>query len=172
MTLKTTDKWLLIAVFMLGSLQFIGFFAETLGASKLGRAVRGVGLVSVAAPLPLVFSAHDGLETFAQTYVITLSWGEGTKKSPTRLEIDPKLYSQASGSYNRRNIYGAVFSHGPVIAKRSGTALIDAVIRYGLCGTGPLLQAFNFSPNPVSVLMESRPNQPEREAWIHKVSCL
>ena len=171
MTLKTSDRWILIGVFILGSLQFIGFFAETLGASKLGRAVRGVGLLSVAAPLPLVFSAHDGLETFAQKYFITLNWGVETTEAPTRIEVDPKVYSQATGSYNRRNIYGAVFSHGPVIAKRSGTALIDAVIRYGLCRTGPLLTAFKLTPNPVSVLIESRPNHPERETWIHRVTC-
>jgi len=171
MMLHSRDRWMLMAVFVLASTQFVGFALETAGAQSIGKQIRGLGLVSTAAPLPLVFSAHDGLETFAQSYAVTLHWSSENAHRSKRVRIDSRLYGKVKGSYNRRNIYGAAFSHGPVIASKSGTDLIDAVLQYGLCGKGTLLAEFGLPANPTSFEIESRPNNPRQTPWIHTVRC-
>ena len=172
MMLKARDRWLLMATFALASAQFVGFGLEIVGAQTLGKSVRGVGLVSAAAPLPLVFSAHDGLETFAQTYAVTLKYPEGASSTERRVEIDSRLYGRTSGSYNRRNIYGAAFSHGPVIARsEGGITLIDSILSFGLCGKGPLSVQFDLPPNATSVEIESKPHRKSQPTWRHTVRC-
>ena len=171
MRLRTRDRWLLIGVFAMGFTQFLGFGLETLGGQKLGTPIRSLGVVTAAAPLPLVFSAHNGLETFAQQYVVTLFWQNGDGEKRQRVRIDSALYSRVAGSYNRRNIYGAVFSHGPIIASKSGTALIDDILIYALCGDGVLLTEFSLPKQPTSLSVESRPNDPAKNAWTHAVRC-
>ena len=171
MRLGTRDRWLLIAVFAVSLTQFLGFGLETLGGGKLGTPIRSFGLVSTAAPLPLVFSAHNGLETFAQQYAVTLFWQNDGSEKRQRVLIDSALYSQVAGSYNRRNIYGAVFSHGPIIASKSGTALIDDILIYALCGDGVLLTEFSLPKQPNSLSVESRPNDSAKKVWTHAVRC-
>ena len=169
--LSHRDRWLLIGVFVLASTQFLGFALETCGMSSVGKSLRNIGLVSTAAPLPLVFSAHDGLETFAQTYAITLHWTKTSTPRTKRIELDAPMYSKTEGSYNRRNIYGAIFSHGPIIARKSGVELINAVLSYGLCTPGTLLREFDLDPNPTYFEVESRPYDPHQKLWKHTVRC-
>ena len=171
MILHKRDRWFLIGVFVIASTQFSGFALETLGASSIGKSLRGIGLVSTASPLPLVFSAHDGLETFAQTYAVTLYWTSDSTHRSQRIHIDAPLYGKVEGSYNRRNIYGAAFSHGPVVARKSGTELINAVLSYGLCLPGPLLREFGLEENPTYFEVESRPTNPHQDMWTHTVRC-
>ena len=171
MILHNRDRWLLIGVFVLASTQFSGFALEKLGMSSIGKVFRGVGLVSTASPLPLVFSAHDELETFAQTYTVTLHWTSDSTHRSQRIDIDASVYGKVEGSYNRRNIYGAAFSHGPVIARKSGTELINAVLSYGLCQPGTLLREFGLDGNPTYFEVESRPNNPHQDVWKHTVRC-
>ena len=171
MRLGRADRWLLIGVFAIGLTQFLGFGLETLGGGKVGTPIRNLGLVTAAAPLPLVFSAHDGLETFAQQYAVTLFWQNNGSEKRQRVLIDSTLYSQVTGSYNRRNIYGAVFSHGPIIASKSGTALIDDILIYALCGDGVLLTEFSLPNEPSSLSVESRPNDLGKKVWKHTVRC-
>ena len=171
MILHNRDRWFLIGVFVLASIQFSGFALEALGVSSIGKSLRGIGLVSAASPLPLVFSAHDGLETFAQTYAVTLHWTDDSTHRSQRIHIDAPLYGKVAGSYNRRNIYGAAFSHGPVIARKSGTELINAVLSHGLCQPGPLLKEFGLEENLTSFEVESRPNNQRQDVWTHTVRC-
>jgi hypothetical protein len=159
---KRLDNMLLIGVFVVGGLQLLGFLLQS-------KAIRGLGQVSAASPLPLVFTAHDGLETFAQHYAVELYYS--TKDTPTRVDVDPRLYSKLSGSYNRRNVYGAIFAHGPILAKGKGRALIDSVARHGFCNQGPLLSTFGLAHHPIRVVLESKPNNPSQRVWRHEVQC-
>jgi hypothetical protein len=162
MTLSRRDQVLLIGVFCIALLQVIGF--------GLGnKIIRGMGIVSASSPLPFVFSAHNGLETFAQRYAVEIV----VDSTPnTRVEIDHLLYSQLGGAYNFRNAYGAIFSHGPVIEKMDGGSdLIDAIATYGFCSEGELLAAFELDLKPLSVILESRPQNQNQETWRHQVDC-
>ncbi len=153
---------LLIAVFCLAGLQLCGFLVQS-------KSLTGLGRITAASPLPLVFTSHDGLETFAQKYAVELYYGSDSK--PIRTEVTPALYSEVSGSYNRRNVYGAIFSYGPILAQGPGIDLVNAVAQYGLCGHGPLLSTFRLAYDPQRVVLESKSYDDSKPLWRHEVQC-
>jgi hypothetical protein len=116
----------------LGLLQALGF---AVGSETL----RGLGAMTAASPLPFVFSSFRGVETFAAEFEIVLTRPNGER---VRHVVTPELYANLDGPYNRRNTYGAVLSYGPALDAPRERALVDAVLRYGLCGRGPLAQRF------------------------------
>lgn len=165
MSLPARDRFLLVALFTLAGLQGLGFLLES-------RALRGLAAATAASPLPFVFSAHEGVETFSARFSVTLLEEEGDNAWAHRIEFDPALYARLSGSYNRRNVYGAIFSHGPLLTRsEEGAALVDAVARYGLCADGALLREFGLSHRPRSVTLEADPQDPLTPNWRHEVAC-
>ena len=103
--------------------------------------LRGVGFASVSSPLPLVFSSYQGVETFTTTFDLEAPLQNGTI---VRREIDASLYGKIGGAYNRRNVYGVLFSHGPFFEKKELIALRDEVLHYGVCEPGVLVEEFGF----------------------------
>lgn len=165
MTLTTRDRVMLIALFVLAGMQTLGFLLES-------RALRGLAAATCASPLPFVFSSHDGVETFSARFSVTLLEEEGDNALAHRIDFDPHIYAGLSGAYNRRNVYGAIFSHGPLLTRSDeGSALVDAVTRYGLCADGALLREFGLSHRPRRVTLEADPKNPLTPNWRHEVAC-
>jgi len=123
---------LYILLFLIGSLQIIGVATSS-------RSLKGIGLASVASPLPLVFSHFRGIETFAADFYLRLKKNGRIKYDS---EITSELYEKLEGPYNRRNIYGAVFAYGPVLTESSEKILVNSVLKQGLCFDGPLVAEF------------------------------
>lgn len=122
-------QWSLI---VLGFVQAIGF---TIGVKE----IRGIGLASVASPLPIVFTQFRGIETFALKFEVEVvsNSGEVVKK-----EITPEVYSKLHGPYNIRNVYGAVISYGAGFKSETELKILDSVLSYGVCDNGPLVEDF------------------------------
>lgn len=123
---------LYLLLFVIGSLQIIGV---ALGS----RTLKGIGLASVASPLPLVFSHFRGIETFAADFQLRL---KKNGKVVFDTQITSELYQKLKGPYNRRNIYGAVFAYGPVLTQPSEKVLVESVLKQSLCSGGPLVSEF------------------------------
>lgn len=154
------EHGLLAAVFVIAGLQLLGFVLQN-------RAIRGLGTATAASPLPFVFSSHDGIETFTPRFAVEL-----VDERTQRIEIGPELYSRLGGAYNRRNVYGVIFSHGPLLIRTTeGRALLDAVARYGLCAGGTLQREFGLSSEARTVTLEARPRDPAAPTWRHEVAC-
>ncbi len=117
-----------LLVLAIGSLQLIGY---GLGVS----AIRKLGQLSAASPLPLVFSHFRGLETFSPRFAILAESDSGEARE---IPITPEVYSKLDGSYNRRNMYGAVFAFGAVLNQPVEYVMVNSVLSYSLCPTGPL----------------------------------
>ena len=133
--------WALVGI---GLLQPLGYLTGL-------TAVRGIGMATVASPLPLVFSHFRGVETFAADFELELLFADGrTHREP----ITPALYARLGGPYNRRNTYGAVISYGPAFTEPQEKELLRAVLSYGFCRGGPLA-------------VELGTSEPVREARIH-----
>ena len=130
----------------LGLLSALGF---VIGSDTL----RGLGAMTAASPLPFVFSSFRNVETFAADFEIELTRPNGER---VRHRITPELYAKLDGPYNRRNTYGAVLSYGPALDAANERALVDAVLRYGLCARGPLAQRFGEVEPVQRVLVEVR----------------
>lgn len=101
-------------------------------------------MASCASPAPKVFTVSKGLETFSTDFVI--EWSDFDDKSHS-LKLDSTLYGQICGPYNRRNIYGALFAYGPILASEPATQpLFNDVCRYALSSEGPLLRELGIDP--------------------------
>lgn len=145
-TASRARTWASYALIAIGLLQAIGW------ATGLD-ALRGIGAMSAASPLPFVFSSFRGVETFAADFEIELVSESGAR---TRHVITPALYSKLDGPYNRRNTYGAVLAYGPALDAPDERHWVGSVLSYGLCGQGPLARRFGASEPIVLVNVEVR----------------
>jgi hypothetical protein len=117
-------RWPAWALLTVGLTQMVGDLA---GLAWL----KGLGAATAAAPAPKVFSAVRGYETYSTRFF--LEW-EDAQGETTSLPLTPELYGRLQGPYNRRNIYGAALSYGPVLP----ASLRDPVMTFALCFPGPL----------------------------------
>lgn len=112
-------KYIYIMVIIIGLLQIIGYLSRI-------KIIRGIGVALCSSPLPIVFTEVKGIETFASDFYIEFTNEKGEQEV---FQITSGLYSKLNGPYNRRNIYGAAISYGPLLKKE----LWEAVLNYGLC---------------------------------------
>lgn len=103
---------------------------------------RDIGFVSVASPLPLVFSAFEGYETFSNSFFLEAELKNGTHIS---LPMDSSMYDMIGGAYNRKNVYGAMFSHGPFFIDYKMLNLRDKILHYAVCDPGTLMKDFKIN---------------------------
>ena len=155
---RSFRTWAAVALLLLGLSQMAG---DALGLDWL----RGIGAVSVAAPLPRVFSDVRGLETFASRFELEVETASGVE----RREIDPELYSRLGGPYNRRNVYGAALSYAPRLPQR----LWRQVFCYGFASGGPLRRELGVPDDAraVRVYITTR-TRGRRQAWILEPRCV
>ena len=139
-------------ILALGCLQMVGF---VLG----NRVLRGVGAASGASPLPKVFSAINGYETFAADFTILYELAD----QDVELAVLPELYQRLGGPYNRRNVYGAALSYAPVLPEK----IWQAVFRYSLKSSGPFIAELGIPADASRVRIRVRAKtRGSGEEWI------
>lgn len=110
--------------------------------------LKAVSAVTMISPCPKVFTAHKGLETYSTKFFIEYTDTQGVEHS---VEITPELYGRVKGPYNRRNVYGAVLSYGPVLVNDPKAApMFWQVARFALAGDAPLLRELGIDPASVA----------------------
>lgn len=121
-------------------------------------------MVSASSPLPIVFTEVRGVETFTNDFF--LSWKNDQGKME-QLKITPELYSKFKGPYNRRNIYGAAISYGPILPEK----LWKPILTYGLCND-ILKDELNIpvTKNDFSILIQTR-REGKQDEWSLKTNC-
>jgi hypothetical protein len=128
---------------ILGLSQMTGDLLERYVHAPVGRALKGVGAATTAAPAPKVFSSVRGLETYSTRFYIEWTDRAGIEHS---LLLSPEIYGRIRGPYNRRNVYGAALAYGPVLPE----SLRDPVMRYALCNEAPLLRELGIDPDNIA----------------------
>lgn len=146
-----------IVIIGIGLLQTIGYLTNA-------PALRNLGVVSSASPLPIVFTEVKGVETFASDFY--MQW-ENDQHYLESIKITPELYARFKGPYNRRNIYGAAISYGPVLPEKVWKPILD----YGLCNN-ILEDELQIPIGKVnfSIKIKTR-TQGKSDEWILKSSC-
>ena len=119
--------------------------------------MKGLGAAWGISPAPKVFSAAEGLETFSSQFFII--WKDRDSVLH-RMQLTSKSSKNMKGPYNRRNVYGAILSYGPLLSKNE--ALRDAyesVVTYAISQNGPLLKELGIPAEYVSdaILIEVVP---------------
>jgi len=137
--------------------------------------VKAFGAATHASPAPKVFTAQDGFETYANRFFLEWRDAGGNRQS---LELTPATYSAIAGPYNRRNVYGAVFSYAPVLDANPATqGMFRAVLRRGLCGSPSVLGEVGIPADatrhgPLLIRLEPRRKYDDtRHALTHEVRC-
>jgi len=132
--------------------------------------VRGVAFMTVASPLPLVFSVYNGIETFSTMFDLDITFQNDTQIQKT---IDHKLYGNMKGPYNRKNVYGVVFSHGPFFKEPNQIKMRDQILQYGLCKPGELAKEFGIYDKlkHVTINVKSKTVGNEGKSWRIDVPC-
>ncbi len=118
--------------------------AQMVGAVTGIAPLQGLAAATGASPAPKVFSAHRGLETYSTDFVLGWTDHGGVEHE---LSLTPDVYSRLRGPYNRRNVYGAVLSYGPVLQANPTTRpMFESVARAALCDGAPLLVEIGVDP--------------------------
>ena len=111
----------------IGFLQMIGFVFKQ-------DWLKGVGLMTTASPLPIVFTEVKGIETFAQDFYLFYDDKYGIAQE---VKITPKLYGKFDAPYNYRNVVGAAVSYGPVLPEE----IWKSVLKFSFITPGILTHA-------------------------------
>jgi hypothetical protein len=130
--LRTIGEVLLI---LLGFIQLIGW---VFGIPSL----TGIGFMSNASPLPLVFSVFRGKEPFSSTFDLAIKESDGKLH---QIRISPEIYAQLEGPYNLRNVYGAAFASLPMLESSNEKELVHSVLKFGFCEPGVVRKQFGFT---------------------------
>lgn len=158
--MSTSKKVLFCILVFIGLLNSIGYLINS-------TILRGIAAATCSSPLPLVFTNVKGVDTYALDFKITVFSKNCNENVYT---ITPQLYSQLKGPYNRRNVYGAAFSYAPIL----NDSLRNAVLHYGLCGSGVLLKEMGIIDIPekirISITQKSKTEINNRN-WTYNYNC-
>lgn len=149
-------KALYILVILIGGLQIIGWISGI-------RQIRSLGAAWCSSPLPIVFTEVKGVETFASNFTIRYTVSD----SSFERKITPEVYNKLEGPYNRRNVYGAAISYGPVLPEK----LWKSVLNYGICN-GTLRSEINIPEDAenVNILIQTRTAN-RNDTWVLNIDC-
>ena len=127
-----------------GLLQIIGFATGQ-------KWLKGIGQITVASPLPIVFTEQQGCETFALDFSVEYI---DCKNRMGKIPITPQIYSRFDGPYNYRNVVGAAISYGAILPEE----IWKAVLTYAFIEPGEVGRAFNLETplRKVTVQLDSR----------------
>lgn len=149
-----------------GALALLVVGLAAIAGDATGLAVlKGPALATMASPLPKVFSAVDGYETFAARFTVVAERPDGSR---TVLELTPEVTRGLRGPYNRRNVYGAALAYGPKLPR----PVWQAVFCYGLAPGGPLRAELGLPADAVAVTVEiESKTRGSDERWTLEAEC-
>ena len=141
-------QWLLLAT--LGLIGTIKPLFDQMGHQKLSA----LASMTQVSPAMKVFTAHDGYETFANKFSITIDRVDGSRE---QLTMSPELYQRLDGPYNRRNAYGATIAYGPLLSTNPSTrSMFEQVAAYSICKPGTLIAEVSGNRTPGQLRGNSR----------------
>ncbi|XWV26336.1 desaturase [Tupanvirus soda lake] len=158
---KVVYQILLLVVLGIGCMNIVGYMFNS-------TPIKAVSFVSGASPLPLVFSAYNGVETFSTTFTIDIETNDNiTFAFPLTREI----YSNIEGPYNRRNIYGVVFSHGPFFQLPELVALRQLLLKYAICEHKLKFDKYPSNIKKATINIKSKTVGNKNQSWSMDVMC-
>jgi sterol desaturase/sphingolipid hydroxylase (fatty acid hydroxylase superfamily) len=158
---KNSINWKTYLLLFIGLISTVGYISNT-------PVIKGIGYATAASPLPLVFSVYNGVETFSTVYNVTVNSSNGIH----HMTLNNTMYDKIRGPYNRRNMFGVLFSHGPFFTDPKIIQIRDQVLTNALCN-GVLASEFNFKGDIYDILIEIRSKTVgfENRTWVIPIHC-
>lgn len=160
--MSKTEKFFSVLIILIGSLSMIGTLTSM-------DPIKGIGFMTTASPLPLVFSKFRGVENFSSDYYMDVRFKDGETIS---MKLTPEIYERAGGPYNRRNPYGAVLAYGPMLTKPNEIILRDKVMQYSACGQGTFMREIGISKPIEHINVTVKSKTVARPVWNFEVNCI
>lgn len=113
-----------IGILALGSTAMLGHIINS-------KPLKSIDLATCTAPYTKVFcnaqtaDTNKHFEPFAAEFKLRYKYAGRWQQ----LEITPEIYQRLEGSYNRRNVYGAVIAFGPALPKDLRVPLLDYALK-------------------------------------------
>ena len=107
--------YLRILLVAIGLLQVIGFATGQ-------KWLKGIGQITVASPLPIVFTEQKGCETFALDFSIEYEDENGSRGL---IPVTPQVYANFDEPYNYRNVLGAAISYGAILPEKIWRPILE-----------------------------------------------
>jgi hypothetical protein len=149
--MSTRAKSILVLLVALGTLQM---FAEVLAMPRL----KAVFAATQVSPAMKVFTAHQGYETHAARFAIAWIDADGVAQ---RLAVDPEIYRNVQGPYNRRNVYGAALAYGPLLRTDPKLRpMQESVMHYAFCSPGALRSDLGIPRDAANLTIHVLPTRP------------
>ena len=155
---------IIVLILFIGCLQPIGYIFNL-------PHIKAFGLITASSPLPLVFSSYNGVETFSTEFTLNVT---NHDNATIYLPMSLDLYNMIQGPYNRRNVYGAVFSHGPFFLTPNLIHVRNQVLYYGICKNGLSIKSWGemfTHVKTVTVIVTSKTMGNENKQWLMNVTC-
>lgn len=109
--------------------------------------LKAIGASFGASPAPKVFSSIDSLETFSSEFYLTWQDKQGIWQ---KQKLTPELAKKFKGPYNRRNVYGAILSYGPVFSKNAIlTPAYEAILSYAVSEKGSFFKELGIDQDTI-----------------------
>ena len=152
-------KLIALGLILFGSIQMIGDVCHI-------PLLKGIGQATNASPAPKVFTSQNGYETFSKRFYFEYKDNAGETRM---VEITPKNYQFLRGPYNRRNMYGATISYGPVLVSLDKTKpLFDNVSNYAMCQRQSILDEMGIAydkSKPLKLIIKERLPKNDNKKW-------
>ena len=158
--------WKFRAWIAAGTLVLIGV-AQMIGDVFGLPVLKGLAQATGSSPMPKVFTAHQGFETYSSEFFLAWTDRSGERH---KLKLTPANYRGVRGPYKRRNAYGAAISYAPVLHSSEVTRpMLESVLRFAFCGSSTILEELGVDADdvagPVSVIIEPRQDLPAGHGW-------
>jgi hypothetical protein len=101
-----------------------------------------------------VFYAYNGIESYSTAFNVQIQYNNGTLIDT---KLDAERYKLLDGTYNRKNIYGAVFSQGPFFDNEKLIKIRQGILDYAVCDPGAIVKEFGV-PGDVKSISENSVN--------------
>ena len=102
--------------------------------------LQNIGAITVASPLPLVFTDRWGMEDFASRYFVKwkgASDATGSARISGARRLKSSDFRRLPGPFTRKDVYATAVAYAP----RLPETLWRPVLEYGFCRSGPLWTA-------------------------------
>jgi hypothetical protein len=155
------EKFFSGLIILIGSLSMVGSLTSF-------DPIKGIGFMTTASPLPLVFSKFRGVENFSSDYFMDVRFRDGTSSA---MKLTSEIYERAAGPYNRRNPYGAVLAYGPMLTKPNEIILRDKVMQYSACGSGSFMREIGITKPIEHITVTVKSKTTAKPVWNFEVNC-
>lgn len=134
------QKGLQIGLILIGLTASLGYCLNSLE-------IMGLGKLTLASPLPLVFTGRNGIEDFESEHRVSIVFKDGSTYTKMVTQEDVR---KIVVPFSRFNIYMGSFALMTLLPEKPW----HSVIEYGYCNPGVMLETLGIDKTPAKITID------------------